>query len=195
MPIRNLTIAASLATVLLLAGCAGDPEVTYFTDPPGTATTKTADPGTEPDPQRAAEQEAIQRLKDYAAASNQLGQAGYEPDAVSAITEFTGGDYTGTYLDQTGWLRSQGAVQVGESTMTNFNVVDHHAVDDPFFDDQLTIEACFDTTDREILLPDGSSAVSPERIGRFVVTVTMWRWADEEVWVIAGWITDGERLC
>lgn len=187
---RALGALVVVALAVLTAGCTTDPGTTPTTDP----RTSTAEPAElTPNPQLAAEREAIQRLKDFYAAADQLGHAGY--DDSSPITWFLAGDYTMAYLDEVGALRSQGAVQVGVPGRTNIKVVDHHVVEDPFYDDQLTIEVCTDTTDADVLLPDGSSAVPPGRKGRFVATVTMWHETDRDTWVIASYLTDGGRSC
>ncbi|MCL2466007.1 MAG: hypothetical protein FWF02_00340 [Micrococcales bacterium] len=191
-PRLTLAVTALALAAVAVTGCTNkDPDPGPPPNPPTTTTTTS----TKPDPKSAAERAAVQRLKDFNAAENQLGQSGFELDDINAITEFITGDFTRTYLSQLSWLSSQGAVQRGESTMTGIKVVDHHVVDDLFYDDQLTIEACNDTTSLDVLLPDGSSAIPPDRKGRFVVTITMWHWADEDVWAIAGYITDGGRLC
>lgn len=202
---RTITTLAVAATLLLLAGCTDKPDtVTTTTSPRTTATPPEVE--LTPNPRLAAEREAVQRLQDFYAAADELGKSGYAD--LSPITYFLTGDYTSTYLEEVGWLQSQGAVRVGEASQTKFKVVDHHAVEDPFFDDQLTIEVCIDNTNVDVLLPDGSSVIPPERRGRYVATVTMWHWLvpDEpapvatpssrsDMWSIAGHFTDGGRPC
>ncbi|MCL2848826.1 MAG: hypothetical protein FWE61_02120 [Micrococcales bacterium] len=190
---RPLLAALTVAALAVLtAGCTNNPGPATTTEPQ-TATASQEEPPR--DPQLATEREALQRLKDYHSASNQLGQTGYGIDDISAITSFTAGDYATTYFDQVAWLHSQGAVQVGEATQTNYKVVDHHAVSDPFFDDQLTIEVCNNTTDVNVIVSDGSSVLPLERRGRFVSTITMWHSISPDTWLIAEYITDGGRPC
>jgi len=189
---RTLPLVA-LAATLALAGCTSkDPGPDL---PPSDQPTATTTPTKEVDPRRAAERAAIQRLKDYHTASNQLGHGGYDPDDISTMTSFTAGDYSKTFFDQVAWLSSQGAVLVGASVQTDYKVVDHHAVTSDFYDDQLTIEVCNDTTNVDIVLSDGSSVMSSKGKGRFIATVTMWHSIDQDMWRIAQYITDGGRPC
>lgn len=188
---RTITVAVLTAT-LLLAGCTSDPGPTPSITDPG-AGTGTAEPELTPDPRRAAEQDAIETFKEFATLNNQVAQAGFND--YFPLVELIAGDFAEDLPGRLLSLQESGAHQVGETTLSDFNVVDHHSVDSPLYDDQLSFEVCTDNSSVDILDPSGASVAQPEAKGRWVTTVTMWHRTGTEWWYVAGYLTDGGRPC
>jgi len=188
---RRASVALVVATLTVLtAACTDDPETTTTTTGPRSSTTAQE---LTPDPRLAAEREAIQALKDYTDLENTVAKAGFK-DYFQLIDLVTS-DYGKTYGEQLYSFQQSGVRQVGDATLSDFKVIDHHTVESELYDDQLSVEVCIDNSKVDLLYPDGTSVMQTEAKGRWVTTVTLWHRTGTQWWYVAGYLMDGGRPC
>ncbi|MCL2849751.1 MAG: hypothetical protein FWE61_06875 [Micrococcales bacterium] len=189
-------MGAALALTLSLGGCATDPTSPPITDPPVSDNA----PSAEPDPRTRAEQEAIQAFVAFNDAYNKLRQNGYD-DRDDYVLSLTCGEFTVDFTSQNDIFYAAGARQVGEEVLSGFKVVDQQFVPNglPFVDDSVTFEVCIDSSNTDVVRPDGSSVLQRGSTGRFVTAVAMWRHKDpnseDHIWKVASVNVDRGRPC
>ncbi|MCL2848615.1 MAG: hypothetical protein FWE61_01050 [Micrococcales bacterium] len=184
-PAALVAVAAALA--VLAAGCTNDPGTTP-TAPVSQPNTIPADAFT-PDPQDADDRAAIQTYTDFIAAYNQVGQDGYANYMQDLVWRFTYDEYGPKLSDELAPRAAAGAHQTGELILSNFKVVERKTTP-PI----IVLEVCKDTSNFDVVLPDGTSMLRPGTTGRYLSTVEMLH-TRYDTWRVAMATTDRGRPC
>ncbi|GIG29272.1 hypothetical protein [Cellulomonas marina] len=196
---RRLLVATVIAGALVAGTTACTPDDRKPTPTATTTTAPTPSPTPTPtptptlDPVQEQIGEARAAYEHYNAVDNavqQAGMAGWQDQVIPLV----GGDYREVLVNYYTQASQQGLRQTGETAIASLTVTEH--IPDPSGGggEQVRMEACLDTSDSDIVNPEGASVTQPGFPDRLITAVLMQRQADGR-WTVNAAETLQDRPC
>lgn len=188
---RNSIIVATLLVVAVTAACTGPAD-----DPERPSTTASASVSSTPtlDPAEAARQknidDATTTLMTYVDLDNDLSQAGFVD--WSPLNLYLSGDLRPAVIAAYESYAEGGLRQTGELTVEDLRVVDY--AEGASGSASISFEGCMDTSEWDIVKPDGSSIVEPGQADRTLAVYRMTRQEDGR-WTVDATESGGDQRC
>lgn len=188
---RVWTAAVLLAVALAAAGCTpGDPE-----PEPTTSASQAVTPTPTTDPAEAQEEAAVAAattaLTALMQAVDEFAQGGYVD--LGPLNGLVGGDLRTTLPATYEQSQAKGARQTGSTVLEDITLVEFQPGPSGGGREQVVLEACADSTGKDVVLPDGSSTLDPSFPKRLTMTYTVQN--NDGHWTVDAVEPDAARPC
>lgn len=134
---------------------------------------------------------ATATLTEFTAAADEVAQAGYAD--LTKLDGLVGGALRPRLQDLYRQRAESGSRQVGTSQISDVTVAEYDAGVGEGGRERVVLEACVDSTNQDVLLPDGTSRLDPSFPKRLLVRYTVQN--TEGHWTVDDTASDAARTC